>query len=201
MDPFKIYQEVKSQYYSFIKTFQVFKNKEIEAFVANAVANRQMLWQEPIIQISKRFKSGLTIKELIAKKWLHPATEQIFKIDPYSHQQRAVEITCRDEKNLVVTTGTGSGKSLTFELPIVNYCLHAKDKGLPGIKAIIIYPMNALANSQYQELANKLAGSGLKVGLYTGDTEEEGGAALTAYKKIFGDDAVPNDSEIIDRQQ
>ncbi len=201
MDPFKIYQEVKSQYYSFIKTFQVFKNKEIEAFVANAVANRQMLWQEPIIQISKRFKSGLTIKELIAKKWLHPATEQIFKIDPYSHQQRAVEITCRDEKNLVVTTGTGSGKSLTFELPIVNYCLHAKDKGLPGIKAIIIYPMNALANSQYQELANKLAGSGLKVGLYTGDTEEEGGAALTAYKKIFGDDAVPKDSEIIDRQQ
>lgn len=201
MDPFKIYQEVKDQYYSFIKTFQVFKNKEIETFVANAVANRQMLWQEPIIQITKRFKSGLTIKELIAKKLLHPATESIFKIDPYSHQEKAVDITCGKEQNLVVTTGTGSGKSLTFELPVVNYCLHAKDKGLTGIKAIVIYPMNALANSQYQELANKLEGTGLKIGLYTGDTEEEGGAALTAYKKIFGDDAVPKDSEIIDRQQ
>lgn len=202
MDPFKIYDKVKQQYYSFIKTFQVFKDKEIEAFVANAVANRQMLWQEPIVQITKRFKTGLTLKELVEeKKLLHPAIESIYQIFPYSHQQKAIEISCGKKQNLVVTTGTGSGKSLCFELPVVNHCLYAKDKGLTGIKAILIYPMNALANSQYQELAIKLEGSGLKIGLYTGDTEEEGGAALSAYKEIFGADAVPKDCEIIDRTQ
>ena len=156
MDPFKVYNQVKEQYYSFIKTFQVFKNKKIEAFVAEAVANRQMLWQEPIVQITKRFKAGLPLTEMIANGWLHPKIKDIFNISPYSHQQKAVEITCSKKQNLVVTTGTGSGKSLCFELPLVSNCLIAKGMGEQGIKAIIIYPMNALANSQYQELANKL---------------------------------------------
>jgi superfamily II DNA/RNA helicase len=201
MDPFKVYDEVKHQYYSFIKTFQVFKNKNIEAYVASAVANRQMLWQEPIIQITKRFKSGKSLKEMVKEKTLHPQIEHIFKIDPYYHQQKAIEIACIEKQNLVVTTGTGSGKSICFEVPAINYCLTAMEKGLPGIKTIIIYPMNALANSQYQELAEMLDQSGITIGLYTGDTETTGSAALATYKEIFGEAAEPKKCEIIDREQ
>ena len=201
MDPFKVYDAVKHQYYSFIQTFQVFKNKEIEAYVANAVANRQMLWQEPIIQITKRFKSGKSIKEMAREIILHPQIEQIFSVDPYYHQQKAIEIAVGEKQNLVVTTGTGSGKSLCFEVPAINYCLNTKEKGLPGIKAILIYPMNALANSQYQELTAMLENSGITIGLYTGDTETTGSAALAAYKEIFGDEAEPKKCEIIDREQ
>ncbi len=78
MDPFRVYDEVKHQYYSFIKTFQVFNNKEIKAYVADSVAHRQMLWQEPIIQITKRFKSGKSLKEFVSEKILHPQYRKDF---------------------------------------------------------------------------------------------------------------------------
>jgi superfamily II DNA/RNA helicase len=202
MDPFKIYKSVKEQYKSYIQTFQVFKNPEIKKFVEEGIDKRKMLWQEPVIQISKRFKAGASIEELIKKDWLNAACNNVYEgFITYAHQQKAVEIVSANNQNLVVTTGTGSGKSMCFELPIVNYCLEQQAKGEKGIKAIIIYPMNALANTQYEELARKLGSSGLKIGLYTGDTKHTGEEALKAYKEVFGADAVPNDSEIIDREQ
>jgi len=202
MDPFKIYQAVKEQYKSYIQTFQVFKNPEIARFVEEGVNNRCMLWQEPIIQISKRFMAGFPLTDLVDKGWLHKKTTAIYpNFTPYAHQERSVEIVARDMQNCLVTTGTGSGKSMCFELPIVSYCLHEAAKGVKGIKSIIIYPMNALANTQYEELAKKLNNSGLTIGLYTGDTQHTGEEALKAYKEVFGEDAIPNSSEIIDRDQ
>ena len=202
MDPFKIYKAVKEQYKSYIQTFQVFNNPVIKAFVEDGINKRKMLWQEPVIQISKRYKAGLPVTELIIKGWLYPNCSNVYPdFIPYSHQQKAVEIVSHKKENLIVTTGTGSGKSICFELPIVSYCLEQAAKGLKGIKAIIIYPMNALANTQYEELAKKLKDSGLTIGLYTGDTQHTGEEALRAYKDVFGEDAVPNNSEIIDREQ
>ena len=202
MDPFKIYKAVKEQYKSYIQTFQVFKNADIKSFVEDGINKRKMLWQEPVIQISKRFKAGLPVTELIRKNWLHPNCANVYPgFIPYAHQQKAVEIVSHKKENLIVTTGTGSGKSICFELPIVSYCLKQSAKGVKGIKAIIIYPMNALANTQYEELAKKLNDSGLTIGLYTGDTQHTGEEALRAYKDVFGEDAVPNNSEIIDREQ
>lgn len=212
MNPFKVFQEVKQQYKAYIQTFQIFKNKEIESYVHHQMDHGNLLWQEPIIQISKRFKAGKNLSQLITEGVIHPETEEVFRltdvktgnkflIHPHLHQEQAIRITCSKEENLVVTTGTGSGKSLCFEIPIVNHCLKAKQEGKKGIKAIIIYPMNALANSQYQELSSKLSGSGLKIGLYTGDTEMAAEGALEKYKEIFGEDAVPNDSEIISRME
>ncbi len=202
MDPFKIYKAVKEQYKSYIQTFQIFKNEKIKAFVDTGINNRSMLWQEPVIQISKRFKAGIPLTEMVSRGWLHTRSNNVYPdFIPYAHQQRAVEIAAYRKQNLIVTTGTGSGKSICFELPIVSHCLEQSAKGLKGIKAIIIYPMNALANTQYEELAKKLKGSGVTIGLYTGDTESTGEEAMKAYKEVFGDDAIPNDSEIIDRQQ
>lgn len=202
MDPFKIYNSVKSQYKSYIQTFQVFKNPEIKAFVADGIDKRKMLWQEPVIQISKRFKAGGSVEELAAKGWLHNGCKSVYpEFITYAHQQRSVEVVAKNEQNLVVTTGTGSGKSICFELPIVSHCLKQKESGTKGIKAIIIYPMNALANTQYQELAAKLKDSGLTIGLYTGDTDSTAESALRSYQEVFGEEAVPNNSEIIDREQ
>ena len=166
MDPFKIYKSVKEQYKSYIQTFQVFNNPTIQQFVEDGINKRKMLWQEPVIQISKRFKAGDPLTELISKNWLHPSCDKVYpSFIPYAHQQKSVGVVAKNKQNLVVTTGTGSGKSICFELPIVSYCFEQAEKGNKGIKAIIIYPMNALANTQYEELAKKLNNSGLTIGL------------------------------------
>jgi len=75
-----------------------------------------------------------------------------------------------------------------------------QDRGLRGIKAILVYPMNALANSQYDDLAARLAGSGLKIAIYTGDTPHTYESALTTYRERTARDA-PYDSELISREE
>ena len=94
---------------------------------------------------------------------LQPECERIFRLkddDPdgpvlrlHQHQREAIE-AARTGSSYVLTTGTGSGKSLAYIIPIVDRVLAAKAAGTyrPGIKAIVVYPMNALANSQLREL-------------------------------------------------
>src|SRR5690606_12663228 len=76
----------------------------------------------------------------------------------YKHQ---IEALAKGQKkqSFVVTTGTGSGKSLSFFIPVVDAILKGKDQdNKPRTRAIVIYPMNALANSQLEELNKFLEG-------------------------------------------
>jgi primosomal protein N' len=104
------------------------------------------------------FASGGSIDDLVAEGLLHPECSKIFRpkrneadtgsrpITLHRHQREAIE-TARSNKSYVLTTGTGSGKSLAYIIPIVDRVLRQKPRQ-PGVKAIIVYPMNALANSQ-----------------------------------------------------
>jgi ATP-dependent helicase YprA (DUF1998 family) len=118
-------------------------------------------WPAPWISLNPSFASGGTITELAATGLLHPECVRIFRekssmddagtrtLTLHRHQRDAIEVA-RSESSYVLTTGTGSGKSLAYIVPIVNRVLQS---GRPrGIKAIIVYPMNALANSQVNEL-------------------------------------------------
>lgn len=203
MNPFQVFDHVKQQFKAYITTFQTFRNPRIKAFVQKQMTEGDLLWKAPIIQISKKFKLGKELSAYVDEGILHPEVLKIFQFNgkpmrPYFHQQQAIDATVDQQKNLVVTTGTGSGKSFCFELPVIDYCL--KNSGQGGIKAVIIYPMNALANSQYQEMARKLKGTGLKIGLYTGDTAFKEEDALNRYLEVFGEEATPLDCEMISRE-
>lgn len=83
-------------------------------------------------------------------------------------------------QSFVVTTGTGSGKSLCFFVPIIDAAIRARAAGeSPRTRAIVIYPMNALANSQMKELEKFIEQSGLASHLrptfarYTGQEDED----------------------------
>lgn len=103
---------------------------------------------------------------------------------PYRHQAEAYKrLTSKDlgpEKPrplpTIVTTGTGSGKTEAFLHPILDHCLRARRRGERGIKALILYPMNALADDQAGRLTRLLTEeptlSGITAGLYTGDAAE-----------------------------
>lgn len=108
------------------------------------------------------------------------------KFPPYGHQANAFErLTTkslsdghpRRPQATLVTTGTGSGKTESFLYPILDHVLRAKRAGATGVKALILYPMNALANDQADRLAKMISGnaalSGVRAALYTGQQDEK----------------------------
>lgn len=95
--------------------------------------------------------------------------------EPHRHQARAFErLLYPNPKSTIVATGTGSGKTECFMLPILDAVLRMKKDGIEGIKALVIYPMNALATDQAKRFAElcdavkKVEGPQITVGLYTG---------------------------------
>ncbi len=140
-------------------------------------------WPEPLLQINPHYKNGETVSKLVSSNILDPDCEKIFKKknsdDPirfYIHQAQAITAAGRHE-NYILTTGTGSGKSLSFFVPIVSRILKEKrTDDTPRTRAIIIYPMNALANSQIDEINGFLANDpdcNVTVGRYTGQESRE----------------------------
>lgn len=97
---------------------------------------------------------------------------------PYWHQAESFRrLSSKHRRPLatLVTTGTGSGKTESFLIPILDHCRRARAVGAPGIKALVLYPMNALANDQARRIAAMIHGNadvlgGLTAGLYTGDS-------------------------------
>ena len=207
MNPFETLSYVQNTYRTYVYTFQKIRSPEIEKWVQEKIAEGTLLWKDPYIQLNRRFEQGDSLQKLVDEGILHRGVLKIFSkkdadgqltgspVTPYKHQSEAILSILRDNANTLVTTGTSSGKSFCFGIPIVSECLKMRDQGLGGIKAIIVYPMNALANSQYEDFAQRLHGSGLKIGLYTGDTKNSPEEARAALKMATGREE-PYDSEL-----
>lgn len=159
MNVFELREKLIADYCSFVKGFITIKDDAIKDMVVRELHDG-LLWPDPLIQLSPFFESGESIDELVKSGILHPQCQQIFRIKKdetdfgkemqlYRHQTEAIKRAVQG-RNYILTTGTGSGKSLAYIIPIVNHILNTGSGG--GIKAIIVYPMNALANSQEKEL-------------------------------------------------
>lgn len=97
----------------------------------------------------------------------------------------------------LVTTGTGSGKTEAFLLPILDHVLRARKAGVTGMKALILYPMNALANDQAERLAALISSdpalSAVTAGLYTGE-QSTGGRTRVSADGLITDRSLMHDS-------
>jgi len=133
------------------------------------------LLKGPYISLSRPFRQGASVEDLVAEGLLHPHMRQ--RIPPeithvYGHQEEALR-AIRQGKTTLISTGTGSGKTECFLYPIVSRCLEFRDEGAAeGISAVIVYPMNALAEDQLMRLRSLLAGTGIPFGMYVGKTPE-----------------------------
>lgn len=102
----------------------------------------------------------------------------------YSHQEQAWKRLSSQHRaaNTLVATGTGSGKTECFLFPMLDHCVRARQAGEAGIKALIIYPMNALATDQARRIAGLVASvpafAGLRVGLYVGGNSSAPGEGM-----------------------
>jgi superfamily II DNA or RNA helicase len=88
----------------------------------------------------------------------------------YIHQKQGV-LSILNGRHTIISTGTGSGKTETFLIPIIAHCLQSTER---GVKAILIYPMNALAGDQIERIARYTQATNITFGLYTGATPENG---------------------------
>lgn len=149
MNIFKVHSGIIDEYKSYIESFINIKNPTIKDKVEHDLASGK-LWPEPLIQFNPSFKPGESVDDLVSKGVLDSDMNDIFSgYSLYEHQVQAITLGSKGE-NFIVTSGTGSGKSLTYIGTVFNHLLKApKTK---GIKSIIIYPMNALINSQFEEL-------------------------------------------------
>ncbi len=136
---------------------------------------RSPLLKGPYISLSRPFRQGATVEDLVAEGLFHPHMRQRIPTEitrVYGHQEEAIR-AIRSGRTTLVSTGTGSGKTECFLYPVISQCLALRDEGAPaGISAVIVYPMNALAEDQLGRLRSLLAGTGISFGMYVGKTPE-----------------------------
>lgn len=118
---------------------------------------------------------------------LHPQTldtlRQVSPFPPYAHQVEAWSKLCTEvPASVIVSSGTGSGKTECFLTPILDRLIRRSDGGrkrLTGVRALMLYPLNALISSQEERLAKWFApfGGALRYCLYNGETPEEARSA------------------------
>lgn len=169
MDVFQFREHIVAEYEQFTRSFTRIRADDIRDYVDEQYAS-QKYWPEPLIQINPNFKSGGTVEELVVAGQLSAQCADIFRLGKshssagmslplHKHQAEAISLAAAGE-SYVLTTGTGSGKSLSYFIPIVDACLKARAvDSTPRTRAVVIYPMNALANSQLEELKKFLGSS------------------------------------------
>lgn len=184
MTIFDLHSAVLDDYRDFVSSFLIISDQRVREFVRQALVEDAHLWPDFLLQVSPSYQRGATVDEM-AGTVIHSETAAIFRTpdgEPfrlYRHQVEALEKARRGE-SYVVTSGTGSGKSLTYFLPIVDALLRRADPVRRTI-ALIVYPMNALVNSQYQALQTIKTSYQSRTGRpfpitfakYTGETGDE----------------------------
>ena len=107
------------------------------------------LWPQPLLQFNPAYEKVGTVEKVVESGLLHDDIRHIFDgYSLYRHQKEAIGLGVAGT-DFVVTSGTGSGKSLTYIATIFNHLLSTE--GSEGVVAVIVYPMNALINSQTNE--------------------------------------------------
>ena len=172
----------------------------------------------PYLDIGGSYETGHTLRELVqngkasplfAELEPVPEKERELKLDRplYLHQEKSLEKASKGQ-SLVVTTGTGSGKTESFLLPVLNHILTEIENGEldSGVRAIIIYPMNALANDQIKRMRALLKNyRRIRFGIYNGNTPHQRKEALNDYHKTHKDangaPVDPLENELISREE
>ena len=182
---FDLHRCVINDYSDFVRSFINIADERINNFVNRVMQEESHLWPEPLVQLNPSYALGSDVDELVEQGLVHSETARIFRTPDnkpfrlYRHQEEAIRKAINKE-SFVVTSGTGSGKSLCYFLPIIDSLIKLGSLNT-GVKALIVYPMNALVNSQHQALENlksnyeRRTGNAFPVtfGKYTGDTPEE----------------------------
>ena len=146
-------RKISEKYRRYLKTMFDIKDLDYKALFEKSLEDNKVFEKGPYLDVTNSFSKGKSLEDLINEGLISSEfrkIERLYKIpNLHYHQEMAIRKAI-NKQNLIVSTGTGSGKTECFLLPIINELLREKENGTldDGVRALIIYPMNALANDQ-----------------------------------------------------
>jgi len=202
---------IRDTYLRYLKTIYPFRDKQLRDAFAEALNEPERLVKGPLLEAAPPFKKGRNIAELVEAGILHPGFQKLCSAPAlpwdrplHLHQEQAVVHVVEKDRNAIVATGTGSGKTESFLIPILDGLLREQEAGTlsePGVRALLLYPMNALANDQLKRLRRILSDyPAIKFGRYTGETEETYDRARDRFYDQFPGEKLLG-HELIDRKR
>ena len=212
-NPILASDNIKESFVDYVTTSFDFQDETYARELRAELEKPGMVAKGPYIELSGSYRTTKSIHQLIKDGVASPLFDELepckeedkeIPLDRplYAHQVEALE-RAMNRKNLVVTTGTGSGKTECFLIPIVNSLLQEIEAGTlsNAVRAIVIYPMNALANDQIKRMRALLKGyPQIRFGLYNGNTQHKEADARSQYHKMHGRDSDPLVNEVISRE-
>lgn len=196
---------ITRQYKRYLSTIFSLNDFSYQKQFQEQLQNPSTFAKGPFLDVNDSFVTASSPAELIEKGDLPSSFKKLgFRHDRtlYYHQLKAIE-TAAAGHSMVVSTGTGSGKTESFLMPIFAELTREYEAGTltDGVRALLIYPMNALANDQVERLRELLKDfPEISFGCYTGQTKEKQRDALEEYRKLnhFQE---PIASELISREE
>jgi ATP-dependent helicase YprA (DUF1998 family) len=209
--PLNTTDDVRQTYLRYLKTIKPFQDEGFREAFASALDEPNLLVKGPLVEIALPYKKDQSIEDLVAEGVLSSKFAELNSPDLpydrplYAHQVRAIKKAV-SERNLIVATGTGSGKTETFLVPILNYLFREEEAGSlgqHGVRAMLLYPMNALANDQMKRLRRLLRYyTKITFGRYIGETDSSlsRDKAIESFKKIYPQEPIL-DNEMFTRAE
>jgi len=149
MNIFETHRKIVDDYAGYIRSFINIADLEIATKVEASLAEGR-LWPQPLLHFNPAYNRAGKVEALIENNLLHDDFRHIFEgYSLYQHQREALELG-KQGRDFVVTSGTGSGKSLTYIGTVFDHLL--TNPNSEGVVAVVVYPMNALINSQTNEI-------------------------------------------------
>lgn len=178
MNPRITTDKLRDDYLNYISSILSVKDSKITSLAHEAVRRAEFV-KGPYLETTLPFQDGKSLKELVEEGLLSSEFEKMGRSVHYSdwklriHQEQALRKSIQDKCNIVVSTGTGSGKTECYLYPVFDYLMKEKQAGTlgPGVRALLLFPMNALANDQQKKLRKLLKNyPDITFGRYTGET-------------------------------
>ena len=201
MNPVNAAKEIEKNLQDYIRrTLPVERaDPAFSAKLNDLFAMRHLMAQDPYLELMPPYRPGTSLQQLVNEKVICQETADIFALAflgekektaefiLYSHQEAAIRAVCQGQQNLVVCSGTGSGKTECFLIPLVNFLVRQwidagrPEKLDPGVRTMILYPMNALVNDQVHRLRSLLRHAPyITFGKYTGELDPLGAGRKTS---------------------
>lgn len=208
IDPVEAAREIETSYKRYLTTLMSPNDPRVAKAFTKIIEDSDGFAKGPYLQLTPPYAPGKSPRQLIDEGILCESFSSLENAIPldrslYAHQEEALR-KINNHRNVVVSTGTGSGKTESFLVPIINSLLKEKEAGTlgPGVRALLLYPMNALANDQVKRLRELLADvPEITFGRYTGETKQGKDQAEDSFRSMNGTEAKRLKNELLSRDE